>query len=70
MIDELVLMNISKDKLYGARVSELIRERYSLDAELAILRQWDEKPGEYQTYFAFCEECKAKARAEIYSQES
>lgn len=67
MIDELVLMNISKDKLYGARVSELIRERYSLDAELAILRQRDEKPDEYQTYFAFCEECKAMAKAEIYN---
>ena len=69
MIDELVLMNISKDKLYGAKVSELIRERYSLDAELAILRQRDEKPDEYQAYFAFCEECKAKARAELYSQQ-
>ena len=69
MIDELVLMNISKDKLYGARVSELIRERYSLDAELAILRQRDEKPDEYRAYFAFCEECKAKARVEIYSQQ-
>ncbi len=67
MIDELVLMNISKDKLYGTRVSELIRERYSLDAELAILRQRDEKPDEYQAYFAFCEECKAKARKEIYN---
>lgn len=67
MIDELVLMNISKNKLYGARVSELIRERYSLDAELAILRQRDEKPDEYQAYFAFCEECKAKARKEIYN---
>ena len=67
MIDELVLMNISKDKLYGAMVSELIRERYSLDAELAILRQRDEKPDEYQAYFAFCEECKSRAKAEIYN---
>ena len=67
MIDELVLMNISKDKLYGARASELIRERYSLDSELAILRQRDEKPDEYQIYFSFCEECKAKAKAEIYN---
>lgn len=69
MIDELVLMNISKDKLYGARVSELIRERYTLDSELATLRQRNEKPDEYQAYFAFCEECKAKARKEIYSQQ-
>ena len=66
MIDELVLMNISKDKLYGARASELIRERYSLDAELAILRQRGEKPDEYQAYFAFCEECKVRAKREIY----
>lgn len=67
MIDELVLMNISKDKLYGARVSELIRERYSLNSELAILRQRDEKPEEYQIYFAFCEECKERAKDEIYN---
>lgn len=67
MIDELVLMNISKDKLYGARVSELIRELYSLDAELAILRQRDEKPDEYQAYFTFCENCKSRAKAEIYN---
>lgn len=67
MIDELVLMNISKEKLYGARVSELIRERYPLDAELAILRQRDEKPDEYQAYFTFCEECKVRARKEIYN---
>ena len=69
MIDKLVLKNISKDRLYPNLVSRLIRERYSIDDEMAILRQRDEKPGEYQTYFAFCEGCKAKARAEIYSQQ-
>ena len=70
MIDKLVLKNISKDRLYPNLVSRLIRERYSVDDEMAILRQRDEKPDEYQAYFAFCEECKTKARAEIYSQES
>ena len=70
MIDKLVLKNISKDRLYPNLVSRLIRERYSIDDEMAILRQRDEKPDEYQAYFAFCEECKAKARVEIYSQES
>lgn len=67
MIDKLVLKNISKDRLYPNLVSRLIRERYSIDDEMAILRQRDEKPDEYQTYFAFCEECKAKARKEIYN---
>lgn len=67
MIDKLVLKNISKDRLYPNLVSRLIRERYSVDDEMAILRQRDTKPEEYETYNAFCEECKAKARAEIYN---
>ena len=67
MIDKLVLKNISKDRLYPNLVSRLIRERYSIDDEMAILRQRNEKPDEYQAYFAFCEECKAKAKAEIYN---
>ena len=70
MIDKLVLKNISKDRLYPNLVSRLIRERYSIDDEMAILRQRDTKPEEYKAYTAFCEECKAKARVEIYSQES
>ena len=67
MIDKLVLKNISKDRLYPNMVSRLIRERYSVDDEMAILRQRDTKPEEYETYNAFCEECKARAKAEIYN---
>ena len=67
MIDKLVLKNISKDRLYPNLVSRLIRERYSVDDEMAILRQRDTKPEEYETYNAFCEECKARAKAEIYN---
>ena len=67
MIDELILKNISKDKLYANLVSKLIRERYSVDDEMAILRQKETKPEEWETYNTFCEECKAKAKAEIYN---
>ena len=67
MIDELILKNISKDRLYPNLVSRLIRERYSVDDEMAILRQRDTKPEEYEAYNAFCEECKAKAKKEIYN---
>ena len=67
MIDKLVLKNILKDKLYPNLVSKLIRERYSIDDEMAILRQRDTKPDEYEAYNAFCEDCKAKARKEIYN---
>ena len=46
MIDELIWKNSSKDKLYANLVSKLIRERYSVDDEMAILRQRDNKPEE------------------------
>lgn len=49
---------------YEHKVQRLIRERYSTSAELAILRQQNEKPEEYQEYYNFCEECKKKAKEE------
>ena len=69
MIDELILKNISKEKLYANLVSKLIRERYSVDDEMAILRQKETKPEEWETYNTFCEECKVKAKEEIYGKE-
>ena len=56
------------DALYSDRIVELIRERYSANAELAIIRQRDEKPEEFAKYYAFAEECKAHAKKEIYSE--
>lgn len=47
---------------YEERVEQLIRERYSLSAELAIQRQRDTKPLEFGEYFAYCEECKVNAK--------
>lgn len=47
---------------YADKVIELIRQRYSLDEELAIQRQRDMKPAEFQEYFDFCEECKQQAK--------
>lgn len=57
--------NIRNEEDYGNQVNDLIRRRYSLSEELGILRQKDEKPDEYRAYFAFCEECKAKAKVEL-----
>ena len=53
-------------EVYGQTVDSLIRKRYSLWDELAILRQRDEKPEEYAAYNAYCEECKIKAKAIVY----
>ena len=50
---------------YHEQVETLIREEYSGSQELAILRQQAEKPEEYQAYFDYCEECKAKVKATL-----
>lgn len=53
------------DAEYSERVNALIRERYSDSEELSILRQRDEKPTQFSEYFAFCEACKSRAKAEL-----
>lgn len=50
---------------YEQRVVQLIREKYTIDDELAILRQRDSKPEEFEDYNAYCEECKAKAKEQV-----
>ncbi|MDE6473617.1 MAG: hypothetical protein K2L70_00760 [Clostridia bacterium] len=54
---------------YKRRVDELIRSKYTLSQELAIIRQQATKSEEYQAYFDYCEECKAIAKAEVYGNE-
>lgn len=49
---------------YEDRVVELIRQQYTIDVELAILRQRDTKPNEFAQYNAYCEQCKQTARNE------
>lgn len=51
---------------YKTKIDKLIRQRYSINDELAILRQRDSKPEEYAEYNAYCEECKAVAKKEVY----
>ena len=48
---------------YEQRVVNRIREKYSIDDELAILRQRDTKPDEFAEYNAFVEKVKAEERA-------
>lgn len=47
---------------YEQRVVSRIRERYSVDDELAILRQRDSKPEEFAEYNAFVEKIKEEER--------
>lgn len=50
---------------YEERVVELIRLRYDINSELAILRQRDSKPEEFAEYNAYCEECKIQAKEQV-----
>lgn len=47
---------------YEQRVVALIRERYTIDDEIAINRQRETKHDEWKEYFAYCEWCKIEAR--------
>ena len=47
---------------YEQRIVARIRERYSIDDELAILRQRDTKPEEFATYNEFVERIKREER--------
>ena len=60
----LIEKNGIKKALYGERVNSLIRKRYTLSEELAILRRRDSAPEEFAAYHAYAEECKAHAGAE------
>lgn len=53
---------------YSTTVSSLIRKRYSVNDELAILRQRDSKPDEFAEYNTYCEQCKTKAKSLIQEQ--
>jgi hypothetical protein len=59
--EELLELENSKPT-YQQRVVNRIREIYSVDDELAILRQRDTKPEEFAEYNAFVEKVKAEER--------
>lgn len=61
----LIQLNGIQAEEYASLVELRVRGRYSVSAELAILRQRDTKPEEFAEYNAFVEACKAEAKAEL-----
>lgn len=51
---------------YEDEVVRLVRQRYDVNTELAILRQRDEKPDEFDEYYAYVEKCKMRAKAKLH----
>ena len=55
----------SWEKLYESEIIRKIRNRYTVNQELAILRQRDTKPEEFAEYNDFVENCKKKVKEEL-----
>lgn len=57
------VINLSNEPIpYEQRVVGRIRERYSIDDELALLRQRDTKPEEFAAYNSFVEKIKSEEK--------
>ena len=50
---------------YETKIVNLIRKKYSINQELAILRQRDTKPEEFAEYHKYVEKCKAEVKSEL-----
>jgi hypothetical protein len=55
----------SWEQLYELEIIRKIRKRYTVNQELAILRQRDSKPQEFAEYNAYVERCKAEVKQEL-----
>lgn len=55
----------SWEKLYESEIIRRIRAKYSVDQELAILRQRETKSSEFDEYNAFAEACKREVKTEM-----
>lgn len=66
---KLAKANGTLDKIYGQKVNQLIRARYSESEELAILRHKMSSSKahseEWSQFNSFVEECKAQAKEEM-----
>ena len=52
----------TNNELYKQSIIRKIREKYSIDDEMAIVRQRISKPAEYAEYETYCEQAKAEAK--------
>lgn len=66
---DILIEDYRKKQAYEHRTSELIRLVYSENEEFALNRQSEEaeKTEEIEAYQNFCEECKSKAKKDVYN---
>lgn len=54
-----------KQRLYEREVEKLIRQKYSVSQEFALLRQRDSKISEFTEYNIYAEDCKLQAKTKF-----
>ena len=59
-------MRISREQM----IAKVINAKYSIDDQIAIIRQKDAKPEEYEAFYAFAEQVKADVKAEYAAFEA
>ena len=59
---------VSFDEFYAREVVNRIRMRYSVNDELSVIRQRDQKPEEFEAYNAYVESCKRDVKAEMVGE--
>ena len=62
LVNKLIKGTQAEQEEYNNLIVKLIREKYSINDELAILRQQATKPDEFKEYNEYVEECKTKAK--------
>lgn len=50
---------------YESMIVSKIRQKYSVNQELALLRQRDSKPIEYNEYYEYVEQCKLEVKRRL-----
>ena len=58
----------SWETLYENMIIRKIRSKYTVNQELAILRQRDSKPEEFAEYNDFVERCKVEVKEELKTE--
>lgn len=54
---------------YNEEVNNMVRQKYSLSEELAILRQRDSKPDEFEAYNEYAEYCKVEVKRRMAEEQ-
>lgn len=62
---KLMQKNDEMERIKAYKINRIIRRKYSISAELAVMRQRDTKPEEFEEYFAYVEACKEKVKMDM-----